>query len=515
MKAFPVFCALCTVLSLFSCGKPTEVTKDASIKGYAQKGPFITGTKLLISELNSSLSETGRNFTGTITDDKGTFDMTVQNLASSFVSISSDGFYFDEVSGQLSSSRLILNALIDISAGQSININILTHLETERIKYLVLKGSSFSQAKAQAEKEILKIFAVNNAIPAFENLDISKNTEGDAILLAISAILQGTHTVAQLTELLAKISLDIKEDGILNSEALKSELINEAQLLNLVKVRENISKRYKDLGVATTIGSFEPIIENFKKNSGFVFTKKIDYPKTNSVNVLNILSLTSDTLLQSKINYGLNANLPNGTSLKVVLKGTTTLPFGSSHSIGLTKGWKIISATSGNHSFQTVDALTEGFFTPEHGGTIIVEIYENEATTPTRTFTIKSTAFPFITIDATGKYGKNILAQPYSSTYTTGDYSLQLKLDDVKEHTILIEFYYPFSNNIVFSNAEGWSMVTTVDNLNANWRKTALTIKATKISADLKVTLSGTGSTNTQGWVDGALQDALYKKMAW
>ena len=79
---------------------------------------------------------------------------------------------------------------------------------------MVLKGTSFSQAKAQAEKEILKIFAVNNTIAAFENLDISKNTEGDAILLAISAILQGTHTVAQLTELLAKISLDIKEDGI-------------------------------------------------------------------------------------------------------------------------------------------------------------------------------------------------------------------------------------------------------------------------------------------------------------
>ena len=172
MKALSTFCVLSTAFFLFSCGKPSEVTKDASIKGYAQKGPFITGTKLLISELNSSLSETGRNFTGTITDDKGTFDMTVQGLASNFVSISSDGFYFDEVSGQLSSSRLILNALIDVSSGQSININILTHLETERIKYLVLKGTSFSQAKAQAEKEILKIFAVNNTIAAFENLDI-------------------------------------------------------------------------------------------------------------------------------------------------------------------------------------------------------------------------------------------------------------------------------------------------------------------------------------------------------
>ncbi len=513
-KALPVLGILCAIAVLFGCGKPTEVNSNASIKGFAQKGPFITGTKLLISELNTSLSETGRNFTGTITDDKGTFDMTVQDLASSFVSISSDGFYFDEVSGQLSSSRLVLNAIVDVTLGQSININVLTHLETERIKFLVSKGTPFLQAKAQAEKEILKVFLINNAISGFENLDISKNTEGDAALLAISAILQGTHSVAQLTELLAKISLDIKEDGILNSDLLKSELINEAQLLNLSKVKENITKRYKDLGVTATIGVFEPIVENFKKNSGFVFTKKIEYPKVNNANVLNVLSLTKDTTLTSGISYGINANLPSGTTLKVLLKATTASPTGFAYSIGLTKGWTLVSGVWGMHTIQTTAALAEGIFTPENESNTTVEIYENEATTPTRTITIKSTALPTINFDATGKYGKNILTQPYSSTYALGDYSFQLSINDVKDHSVTSEFYYHKDANITFSNAEGWTITTVVDT-NVDWRKTTLSVKASKITADLKINISASGSTTTQGWVDGILQQSMNKKMAW
>ncbi len=514
-KALPVLGILCAIAVLFSCGKPTEVNSNASIKGFAQKGPFITGTKLLISELNTSLSETGRNFTGTITDDKGTFDMTVQDLASSFVSISSDGFYFDEVSGQLSASRLVLNAIVDVSSGQSINVNVLTHLETERIKFLVSKGTSFSNAKAQAEKEILSIFNINNTVSGFESLDISKNTEGDAALLAISAILQGTHSVAQLTELLAKISLDIKEDGILNNDLLKSELINEAQLLNLSKVKENITKRYKDLGVTATIGVFEPIVENFKKNSGFVFTKKIEYPKVNNANVLNVLSLTKDTTLTSGISYGINANLPSGTNLKVVFRGVVTAPSGFTFGISSANtGWQVASSVLNLVIIQTNSAINSAGFRPEDGGTSLIEIYENGATVPTRTITIKSTALPTINFDATGKYGKNILTQPYSSTYALGDYSFQLSINDVKGHTVTSEFYYHKDANITFSNAEGWTITTIVDT-NVDWRKTTLSVKASKIIADLKINISASGSTTTQGWVDGILQQSMNKKMAW
>ena len=47
-----------------------------------------------------------------------------------------------------------------------------------------------------------------------EYLDISQPGDKNAILLAISVILQGYLSVAELSELLANITTDIREDGL-------------------------------------------------------------------------------------------------------------------------------------------------------------------------------------------------------------------------------------------------------------------------------------------------------------
>lgn len=49
--------------------------------------------------------------------------------------------------------------------------------------------------------------------------------DDNAILLAVSLILQGYPYTSNLSELLAKISTDIREDGVLKNPALGSILI--------------------------------------------------------------------------------------------------------------------------------------------------------------------------------------------------------------------------------------------------------------------------------------------------
>jgi len=49
-------------------------------------------------------------------------------------------------------------------------------------------------------------------IPDSELLDITKSGDNNAILLAVSLILQGFRSEAELTELLAAISNDIRTD---------------------------------------------------------------------------------------------------------------------------------------------------------------------------------------------------------------------------------------------------------------------------------------------------------------
>jgi len=81
-----------------------------------------------------------------------------------------------------------------------------------RIEQLISEGNSFSEANEQAKTEILNIFSISKPdMSDFDLLDTSQTGEDNAILLAISLIIQGFRTESELTDLLANISTDIRE----------------------------------------------------------------------------------------------------------------------------------------------------------------------------------------------------------------------------------------------------------------------------------------------------------------
>ena len=515
MKSLKFFVLLSICAAFSSCDPDpiVDVSSNFKINGFAQKGPFTIGSKVIVSELNSTLIETGRNFNGTIADDKGSFAVEGSGLTSSFVAVSVDGFYFNEVNGNLSSSRLILNGLVDLSQDNTLNINVLTHLEFERVKFLIKSGQGFTQAKEQAKKDVLNIFKITTASSNFEKLDISKTEDEHAALLAISAILQGTHTIAQLSELLSKISLDIKEDGKLDAESLKLELLSQAAILNSSNIRANLSKRLTDIGITATVGNFEKYIIQFIKAAAFVVPNKINYPTTGLNGYLNLLAL-SDTILPSGTNYCFAGYLPDGATLKVIIKTAPGQPilfvsaFVGSNS-GLSGGTPTAEGTRTYQSTATTITATASISDVPFQ----IEIYENGAAIPTRVINVNSKgSSEFLTFDPTGKYGKNIFPQ-LGSTYPKGENSFQVKINDVKEHTVKFEFYYNTKQDMLFSNLEGWTMVT--DTSNTNIVITRLEFKASKATADMKITLVGSSHATAQAWVDGVLKNEWYKKMGW
>lgn len=229
------------------------------VSGYVQKGPFIQGTDITVRELDNSLVPTGRTFASVIDDNTGRFSVKGE-LASPFVELSANGFYFNEISGTLSAAPINLLALADTRETTSINVNLLTHLERRRVEYLLDQGISFSQAKTQAQQEILAVFEIDRVgIGNAETLDISQAGEGNAILLAISAILQSNQSEAQLTELLSTISGDLRTDGVLNSTSTLQTLMVSMEDLKPLRstIRNNITDRYVNLGVEVTIPAFE------------------------------------------------------------------------------------------------------------------------------------------------------------------------------------------------------------------------------------------------------------------
>ncbi|MDO8444583.1 MAG: hypothetical protein Q7T53_00510 [Deltaproteobacteria bacterium] len=372
----------------------TTAGEKRSLSGYVQKGPFINGTPVTVSELESSLAQTGRNFNTSIEDDKGTFELNDIELSSNYVLLSADGFYYDEVKGYLSEERLYLTALADISDTTLTNINILSHLEKSRVEYLVKSGLSFKDAKKQAQTEVLAIFNISKSdMEESEKLDISKEGDDNAILLAISAILQGSNSVAELTQLLSNISADIEEDGTLDTATLQSELINSAKPLYLTDIRTNLVNRYSELGVDATIPDFEQFVNNFIQNTSYTFTLTATYPATGSYGE-NILGLQDGAVIDTNNfsnEYSLAAELPAKSSLRIKIRLTSSTNYADGvwwFDPSYMTGWSYtIYDFDNNEQWFTVTAtedMTADMKLMFSGtGSAEIEFYENNSATPT------------------------------------------------------------------------------------------------------------------------------------
>ena len=236
------------------------------ITGVVQKGPFVRGTKIQVQELDKTLEPTGRITTVDTQDDLGHFDLA--NVSSTHVEIVASGYYFDELSGQISPTELTLSAIADVSAGTHVNVNLLTTLAARRERRLVAEGKSFAEARVQAESEVLSALRFSNASASFAELDVSKAGDDNALLLSASILLaklgyerNSASPVAELSQLLTRISSDIEADGVYDDA-------NTAGLLRCVMptkidaalVRENLSGRYAALDAGVSLPAFEPFL---------------------------------------------------------------------------------------------------------------------------------------------------------------------------------------------------------------------------------------------------------------
>lgn len=275
MKKYFLF-SVCFIFFL-SCEKDTTTPDDINpvrmgLNGVVQKGPFITGSSIQIQELNENLSPNGISYNVSTEDNFGLFTLESE-VGTGFIEIISTGFYYNEVSGEVTNTNLSLRALSPVLDSLNCNINILTTLAKKRIVFLINEeAKTYYEAKQQAQNEILKIFSIYEAdIDDFDKMDISKSGKSDAILLAISVVLQGSNSVSELSLLISTIIEDIKEDGILDDSAAKLAIYNNAKILNLLGVRSNIETRYQSLGLSLSVPDFEKyVIDMWKKQCTIV-----------------------------------------------------------------------------------------------------------------------------------------------------------------------------------------------------------------------------------------------------
>lgn len=371
------------------CGGDCPPCASYSVEGHAQKGPFLNGSSVLLSVLDSNLNQLGSSYTAQILDNSGYFLFGSTNLASPYVALRADGFYFNEVCGSPSDAQITLNAVANVNAVPAVNVNTLTHLEKARVEYLVSNGSTFTQAKEQALQEILNIFNIDPSIniASAELLSIASSSVADGVLIAITSILQGYRSESEFSDLMANLVTDLRTDGVLNSTILASELISHAKLLDTAAIRQNIIDRYAAMGISVNVPNFGEHIQNYINSTTHqAQSTVIDYPES-GLNGLNLLN-TTDSIYTEWDFHSLVANRPNDClSLKLVIeKISGNCQYGCwFYSVSSVQNWNISSLdqTTQTQTFISTGLETDLSLGFEYG-TYRLNLYINDEATPSR-----------------------------------------------------------------------------------------------------------------------------------
>ena len=264
MKHICFFFALLLLAATVACKKDnheTERIKKPKITGAVEKGPFLKGSQVSIVELTQDLNPTGRIFKTEILNDLGHFEVSDLELVSPYVQVLVDGFYFNEVTGSLSNSRITLGALVDVGTQNTVNVNAITHLEQRRVKRLMQEGATFAGAKTQASKEILEAFYIGEGLAGTsDNISIVDNNRNAASLLAVSAVLlNAVSSDAALTEKLSSIAQQIESGGKLD-EADDEWIKQSIRSIDMEHITSNVTTRYHSLGITVEIPDFLDLI---------------------------------------------------------------------------------------------------------------------------------------------------------------------------------------------------------------------------------------------------------------
>lgn len=398
MKSWKLFCLI--MLGLFlSCERSGDPSMY-SFSGKAQKGPFVVGSTVTLYELNSNLVQTGRSFQTTIFSHDGSFELPDVELHSSLALLESQGYFFYENRGQISSGPLKLQAYTDLTDKEQININILTHVSRGRIEKHIEEGKSFTEAKNLAESEFLAaIGCSDDNYTSFENCDISESSDANALLLAFSVISQKTAVymdeiptlAAQLSVLLTEIAMDFKVDGIINDQYVINQLLSNISYLNFLKLRNNIEKRYEDIGFEIDIPDFEKYVAKFqRKFNGDIYTSYV-YPDSASPDPYTspeaiVQNVLDPDITEFKANwpYCIAAITPLEKSLVITME---KLSGGWGFSMPII-GWEIECADLCTLTSHKENELITGLFYLDAPGSANIHYYEDGAGSPTFSKTI-------------------------------------------------------------------------------------------------------------------------------
>lgn len=260
----------------------TPVADEKTILGVVQKGPYAKGASVSVHELDAGvLLLTGNHYEGKVLNDSGAYSVTFDEFESPYAILEASGLFRNELTGAKTKSSVTLYAVTDLSERDSVNVNLLTHLEYARVLYLVtVKYMSFSEAKAQAEREVMAAFGIKGDFGLAEDLNAFGNGDGSAALLAMSVLVLGclntesgpfglgnpkgdAREESKLSERLSDMVFDIEKDGEWNDKSTIVKIADWAANQSMEGGLDSIRETVASWKMSKKVPAFEKYVDNF------------------------------------------------------------------------------------------------------------------------------------------------------------------------------------------------------------------------------------------------------------
>ena len=263
--------------------------------GVAEKGPFRFGTSVKIVELDSMqrLGDSKRSHRTCITDVSGNYSFDSVDLASPYLRVEANGYFQNELTGGLSSHTVTLKAIVDVTNRDTVNVNMLTHMEAERVLKLVENSGNnqpIRAVKAQALKEILSSFEIRlggssggtggGGYGGFggwgqqqqtttttdgrfaEDISLFDGDEYSAALLAVSIMMQRKGSGSEMLQYASGIAERIKGNGNWDDNNAKADLADWLMVLDTSGAYETIRSNIASWNKGE-VPDFEKHLRNF------------------------------------------------------------------------------------------------------------------------------------------------------------------------------------------------------------------------------------------------------------
>ena len=225
-----------------------------TVNGRAEKGPFKSGTTVTMQPLDLTLNALGSAQTSMTFDDCGSYAFRNTLFKYPYVSVSATGLFFNEYDDyKTRDTQLTLQGYADLQRGSKVNLNVVTHLISERVVNLVIGGIDFDVALTQAQGELLLAFGLQRLNDKdFTQVSITDGDDYAAALLAISIPLLYDRKGPDLISWMTRLRFDFADDGKF-TEQNKSQYNKDRNHSSLSYNVEKLIKKYQEFGVAISV----------------------------------------------------------------------------------------------------------------------------------------------------------------------------------------------------------------------------------------------------------------------